>query len=73
MLTCLYWWDDPEINWGRSLKVGVINYQNEPRIVRPWDWGNVFWTAQVLREAKATRPPFRITLDSKEAPSATHP
>ena len=53
VLTCVCWWDDPEINWGRSFRTGVINYQYEPRVVRPWDWNNAFWNAIITNEATA--------------------
>jgi hypothetical protein len=66
-LTCLCWWDDPEVNWGRSFRTGVINYQYEPRIVRPWDWDNAFWNAIITDEAKRTRPEFRIKVERKHA------
>jgi hypothetical protein len=60
VLTCAVWWNDPAVNWGKSLKVGVVNYQVEPRIVRAWDWENAFWNDAVRRELRQTVPPFRI-------------
>lgn len=41
VLTCGHYKDG---QW----RVGVINYQHEPRIVRDWDWDNEFWTEAVL-------------------------
>ncbi|MCK9459551.1 MAG: hypothetical protein M0R80_07925 [Proteobacteria bacterium] len=43
VLTCAHWKDGV---W----TIGVINYQNEPRIVRDWDWDNEFWNREMLRE-----------------------
>ena len=43
VLTCAHYKDG---EW----RVGVINYQHEPRIVRDWDWNNEFWTEAVLYE-----------------------
>lgn len=60
VLTCIHWWHDPAVNWGKSLRGGVINYRHEPRIVRPWDWDNAFWSQQMIGEAKSCAPPFRI-------------
>lgn len=60
VLTVIGWWDDPEVNWGRSLVPAVLNYQHEPRIVRPFDYENQFWNEIILREVKAFRPPTRI-------------
>lgn len=38
VLVCGYW------KYGaRKWEVGVINYQHDPRIVRPFDWDNEFW------------------------------
>lgn len=35
---------------GVGWKVGVINYQPDPLIVRPWDWHNVFWISTITHE-----------------------
>lgn len=39
-------------HWERSFptfQIGVINYQNEPRIVRTIDWENQFWIAEASK------------------------
>jgi hypothetical protein len=47
VLTCVLWEAQKDEfgpgEWREWFKVGVINYQNEPRIVRPIDWENEFW------------------------------
>lgn len=45
VLTCLYW-------DGASIHSGVINYQHEPRIVRPTDWENPFWNFTMAKEIR---------------------
>lgn len=30
----------------------IVEYQNEPRVVKPIDYGNEFWNAALRREAK---------------------
>jgi len=45
VLTCLYW-------DGASIHSGVINYQHEPRIVRPIDWENLFWNFTMAKEIR---------------------
>ncbi|MFL7904702.1 hypothetical protein ACJ41P_26480 [Azospirillum argentinense] len=34
----------------RGWRIGIIEYQHEPRIVLPWCWDNAFWNAAVARE-----------------------
>ncbi len=65
VLTCCHWSEafiDENVNWGQAFRIGVINYQNEPRIVRPMDWDNEFWKKQMTKEILAFRPPFRIKI-----------
>lgn len=61
VLTCVFWWNDPEVKWNKSFKIGVVNYQFEPRIVRPIDWQNEFWTKQLTAELYGCVPKFRIS------------
>lgn len=35
---------------GKTWTPGVINYQDQPRVVRPIDWDNPFWNAQLRKE-----------------------
>lgn len=56
VLTCCHW--SPA---SKQTRVGVINYQHEPRIVRPWDWGNQFWSERVLKELGWHEPPVLAT------------
>jgi hypothetical protein len=63
VLTLFLWWDDPAITWYDSYKVGVINYQNKPRIVRPIDWDNAFWNKQLIHELRSTRPRYKISIE----------
>jgi len=41
-----------------AFRVGVINYQHEPRIVRPVDWDNEYWTNWALEFLAHNHPPF---------------
>jgi hypothetical protein len=50
VLTCVHYTRLPE-----SFRVGVINYQHDPRIVDPMDWDNAFWQAQLSKELRLTR------------------
>ena len=42
VVTCVHWreggFSDGKEPWGTAFRIGVINYQHEPRIVEPWDW-----------------------------------
>lgn len=66
VLTCYYWKDQgeskPGNNWSKWFNVGVINYQHEPRIVRPLDWGNKFWNEVGIKEIKSFLLPSRIVV-----------
>lgn len=33
-----------------TLRIGIIEYQHDPRIVKPWDWENSFWNQRMLEE-----------------------
>lgn len=53
VLTCwLFERDDtsPVLNIRDQYRFGVINYQHEPRIVRPMDFNNEFWNAHLREE-----------------------
>lgn len=68
-------WQDPTAgqlaldgSWGNSFRIGVINYQHEPRIVRPIDWENEFWIGRMTEEVKHFRPQSRIKVVKANAP-----
>ena len=46
------------------LKVGVINYQNTPRLVDPIDWHNSHWDHWVRAVFPSYLPPFLIRVES---------
>jgi len=54
VLTCVLWDAQKDEftakEWREWLKIGVINYQNEPRIVRPIDWDNEYWNGRFKEE-----------------------
>lgn len=56
VFTCICWYNDPKVNWKNSFKIGVVNYQHAPRIIRPWDWNNKFWINTMTVEATRFRP-----------------
>jgi hypothetical protein len=65
VLTCAHWRDlsskgEGQGAWSKWLRVGVINYQHEPRIVRPIDWNNGFWIAQVASEIQSRFPATKM-------------
>jgi len=45
------------------LQVGVINYQNEPRIVDDYDWENTHWDHWVRSVFPTYRPPFLVRVE----------
>jgi len=53
-----------------AFRVGVLNYQNEPRVVRPVDWNNQHWTQWILGFLQAHRPPFLMHFMDKEEADA---
>lgn len=70
VLTCVLYErvapDVMEYRVRQQFRVGVINYQHKPRIVRPMDWENAFWIKMVQRELFQFVPPMLITLKKKE-------
>lgn len=61
VLTCVHWKEGMDGKpWDTSFRIGVINYQNDPRIVRPFDFANEFWSEKMTGEAKSFRPSFRM-------------
>ena len=54
VLTCALWEARKDEfgsgEWREWLTIGVVNYQNEPRIVRPIDWKNEFWNKKLKEE-----------------------
>jgi len=54
VLTCALWEAQKDEfgpgEWREWIKIGVINYQVEPRIVRPMDWENEYWDKTVKAE-----------------------
>lgn len=60
VLTCAHWFPDFHKSWNAAWKPFVINYQHEPRIVRPPDFENEFWNEKIRAELQATCPPFRM-------------
>ena len=66
MLTCVHWKEGMDGKaWGDAFRIGVINYQHAPRIVRPLDFSNQFWVEQMTREAAHFRPHARVKLAFK--------
>lgn len=59
VLTCFHWQREHQ----DVLRVGVINYQFEPLIVRPFDWNNEFWRKRVLDEVNTYGTPSGIVLE----------
>lgn len=59
VLTCCHWQRSHE----RRVRVGVINYQFEPRIVRPFDWKNAFWSDRMLAEVNTYARPLHNKLE----------
>lgn len=67
VLTCGHWFSGFHESWNAAWKPFVINYQNEPRIVRPPDFANEFWNAKILSELQSCCPPFRIKTTKTKA------
>lgn len=59
VLTCFHW----KRQHPNVLRVGVINYQPEPLIVRPFDWGNEFWRQRVVAEVNRYATPHGLVLE----------
>ena len=67
VVTCVYWADGlDDKDWAKSFRVGVINYQPEPRIVRPFDFDNTFWTNKMSAELARQRPLHRILIEETD-------
>ena len=49
----------------RAFRVGVINYQHEPRIVREVDWDNEHWTNWVMGYLAQNHPAFLMNFTLK--------
>lgn len=68
VLTCCHWREGMDGNpWQTSFRIGVIDYQNEPRIVRPWNWANKYWSERMGTEIKNCRPGFRVRTEKAKA------
>lgn len=67
VLTCFLWdkkrdWPESETGaWREWFQYGVINYQIDPRIVRPMDWANEFWKGKLAEEVDNIRLNRRST------------
>ena len=67
VLTCAHWKEGLDGKaWHAAFRIGVINYQNEPRIVREFDFDNEFWSKQVTEELLAVRPEFRLKVVTEQ-------
>jgi len=65
VLTCVHWSEGmDDKSWSTSFRIGVINYQYEPRIVRDFDFSNEYWIATMTSEALFCRPPMRMVWKS---------
>lgn len=63
VLTCVHWSEGMDgKKWDTSFRIGVINYQFQPRIVRPFDFENQFWIEKMTAEVKSFRPSIRVVL-----------
>ena len=63
VLVCFHWAEGMDgKDWGNSFRIGVINYQNEPRIVRPYDWNNSHWIKVATGLILSERPKFRAKI-----------
>lgn len=63
VLTCVAYHRNisPEVVVREQFAFGVINYQHEPRIIRPIDFKNAFWIAGMKKELFQFIPNARIT------------
>jgi len=64
-LVLAHWKRDPskKLTDPECLSVGVINYQNEPRVVEPIDWDNSHWDHWVRAVFPKYRPPFLVRVE----------
>ncbi|ALG75071.1 hypothetical protein VY88_26430 [Azospirillum thiophilum] len=49
-------WYRRDVGW----RIGVIDYRHDPRIVRPWNWGNAWWIAAVGHELRQVLPDHAV-------------
>jgi hypothetical protein len=67
VLTCAHWKEGMDGKpWNEAFRIGVINYQHEPRIVRPFDFSNEFWIKKMTGELVSRCPKLRITTVNQE-------
>lgn len=76
VFTVIHWTDDyKEGKWARSFRIGALNYQHEPRIVRPIDWDNEFWSENMTQEAlwqlKETGFKYRLNITRSDKAETT--
>ena len=63
VLPCVHWSEGMDgKGWDTSFRIGVINYQPEPRIVRDFDFSNEYWTSEMTSEVLSYRPKMRVWL-----------
>lgn len=68
VFVCAHWTDGMDGKpWHSSFRIGVINYQDEPRIVRDFDFDNEFWTAQFTKYLRPQRPAMRMTVSTAKS------
>lgn len=71
VLTCCYWKDGLDgRTWDKSFRIAVINYQPEPRIVRPLDWDNEFWKQRLAAELASYAPLARLVVRKRKPDEA---
>lgn len=68
-LVFVHWQRDPDKKLAdpSCFRTGVINYQNEPRIVRPIDWDNSHWQHWMRSWLQKTRPAFLVRLEKAKS------
>ena len=70
VLACAHWAEGMDgKGWYTSFRIGVINYQHEPRIVREFDFSNEYWTSKMTREVMSFNPKRRIVVNSLKPPT----
>ena len=69
-LVFVHWKRDPDKKLADSscFRVGVVNYQHEPRVVRPVDWENEHWTQWTLGWLKQHHPGLLFGFRLKDDP-----
>ena len=74
VLTCCHWSEkfiESEGTWGSAFRIGVINYQNAPRIVRPMDWNNEFWKKTMSEELEYYKRQFVVRSIIEKCPGVS--